>query len=217
LYLKGFEMNIASRTRIFAPLAFGIALSVSASAIASVGPEVGKSAPDFTAVDSNGKSVKLSQFRGKLVVLEWTNHDCPYVGKHYRSKNMQKTQKAARAMGAVWLSIISSAPGREGHVKGAEANKLTTSRGASPSHVLLDPKGVIGRRYEATTTPQMFIINKTGTLLYMGAIDSIRSARTSDIPRAKNYVLAALGQIKAGKPVSDPVTRQYGCSVKYAY
>ena len=179
--------------------------------------EVGKMAPDFTGVDSNGKTVKLSSLRGKLVVLEWTNHDCPYVVKHYSSKNMQKTQQAARKMGVVWLSIISSAPGTQGHVGGAEANDLTKSRGAAPSHVLLDPKGTIGRRYEATNTPHMLIIGKDGMLLYQGAIDSIRSARVSDVPRAKNYVLAALSEIAAGKKVSEPVTRQYGCSVKYAY
>lgn len=193
-----------------------VALSAT-PALATTTPEVGKTAPDFTAVDSNGKTVKLSSFRGRLVVLEWTNHDCPYVVKHYSSGNMQKTQKTARKMGAVWLSIISSAPGRQGHVDGATANKLTKSRGAAPSHVILDPKGVIGRKYEATNTPHMFIVGKTGRLLYMGAIDSIRSARKSDIARATNYVTAALSEIAAGKSVSEPVTRQYGCSVKYAY
>ena len=186
-------------------------------ALATAAPEVGKTAPDFTGIDSNGAKVTLSALRGKLVVLEWTNDGCPYVGKHYGAGNMQKTQKMARAMGAVWLSIISSARGTQGHVDGAGANRLTETRAAAPSHVILDPKGVIGRRYEATNTPQMFVIGKTGTVLYMGAIDSIRSANPADIPRAKNYVTAALGEIAAGRTVSEPVTRPYGCSVKYAY
>ena len=196
-------------------VAAAAAIVLAAPAMAS--PQVGKTAPDFTGVDSNGARVTLSDLRGKLVVLEWTNHGCPYVSKHYGAGNMQKTQKAARAMGAVWLSIISSAPGRQGHVDGARANRLTATRDAAPSHVILDPKGTIGRQYEATNTPHMFIVGKDGTLLYMGAIDSIRSANPADIPRAKNYVTAALGEIAAGKTVSNPVTRQYGCSVKYAY
>ncbi len=195
---------------------FAAALLVSVPAAASA-PEVGKKAPDFTGVDSNGAKITLSALRGKLVVLEWTNHGCPYVSKHYGAGNMQKTQKAARAKGAVWLSIVSSAPGRQGHVDGAGANRLTESRGAAPSHVILDPKGIVGRKYEATNTPHMFIVGKDGTLLYMGAIDSIRSANPADIPRAKNYVTAALTEIAAGRKVSEPVTRQYGCSVKYAY
>ncbi len=196
-------------------LAAAASIALAAPAIAS--PQVGKTAPDFTGVDSNGARVTLSGLRGKLVVLEWTNHGCPYVSKHYGAGNMQKTQKSARAKGAVWLSIISSAPGRQGHVDGAGANRLTETRDAAPSHVILDPKGVIGRKYEATNTPHMFVVGKDGTLLYMGAIDSIRTANPADIPRAKNYVTAALNEIAAGKKVSEPVTRQYGCSVKYAY
>ena len=206
------------RLKSFTIAAFAAAyLAAPVPALAAAAPEVGKTAPDFTGFDSNGAKVTLSALRGKLVVLEWTNDGCPYVGKHYGAGNMQKTQKAARAMGAVWLSIISSAPGTQGHVDGAGANRLTETRDASPSHVILDPKGVIGRRYEATNTPQMFVVGKTGTVLYMGAIDSIRSANPADIPRAKNYVTAALGEIAAGRKVSQPETRPYGCSVKYAY
>ena len=186
-------------------------------ALAAAAPEVGKTAPDFTGVDSNGAKIALSALRGKLVVLEWTNNGCPFVGKHYGAGNMQKTQKMARAMGAVWLSIVSSAPGTQGHVDGAGANRLTETRDAAPNHVILDPKGTIGRRYEATNTPQMFVVGKDGAVLYMGAIDSIRSANPADIPRAKNYVTAALSEIAAGRKVSEPVTRPYGCSVKYAY
>jgi len=198
-----------------------IAASVAAAFLAAPAqastPEVGKAAPDFVGTDSNGKKIKLSALRGRMVILEWTNHQCPYVVKHYDTKNMQKTQQAARKLGVVWLSVISSAPGRQGYVDGPTANKLSKSRGATPNHVILDPKGVIGRKYEATNTPHMFIIGKDGTLLYMGAIDSIRPARHSDVPKAKNYVTAALSQIAAGKKISEPVTRQYGCSIKYAY
>ena len=206
------------RLKSFTIAAFAAAyLAAPVPALAAAAPEVGKTAPDFTGVDSNGASVTLSALRGKLVVLEWTNDGCPYVGKHYGAGNMQKTQKAARAMGAVWLSIISSAPGAQGHVDGAGANRLTETRDAAPSHVILDPKGVIGRHYEATNTPQMFVIGKGGRVLYMGAIDSIRSANPGDIPQAKNYVTVALSEIAAGRKVSQPETRPYGCSVKYAY
>ena len=205
--LKSFTIAAFAATFLAAPV----------PALAAAVPEAGKTAPDFTGVDSNGAKVTLSALRGKLVVLEWTNDGCPFVGKHYGAGNMQKTQKMARAMGAVWLSIVSSAPGAQGHVDGAGANRLTETRDAAPSHVILDPKGVIGRRYEATNTPQMFVIGKNGAVLYMGAIDSIRSANPADIPRAKNYVTAALSEIAAGRKVSEPVTRPYGCSVKYAY
>lgn len=203
--------------RLTALTAAAVAAAFLAAPAGAAAPEVGKTAPDFTGVDSNGAKVTLSALRGKLVVLEWTNDGCPFVSKHYGAGNMQKTQKAARAMGAVWVSVISSAPGRQGHVDGAGANRLTEARSAAPSHVVLDPKGLIGRKYEATNTPQMFVVGKGGTLLYMGAIDSIRSANPADIPRAKNYVTAALSEIAAGGKVSDPVTRPYGCSVKYAY
>lgn len=195
-------------------LAIALAVSFAAAPLAAE-PTIGKPAPDFTGVDGDGKPVKLSDFRGKLVVLEWTNHGCPYVRKHYGADNMQKTQKAARADGAVWLSIISSAPGNQGHVNGAEANKLTAERGAQPSRVLLDPQGRIGRLYDARVTPHMFIVGKDGNLLYMGGIDSIPSWRTDDIAKAKNFVLAALGEIKAGKPVTDHATRAYGCTIHY--
>jgi hypothetical protein len=194
-----------------------LAAAVAAPAWASVsGPTVGKMAPDFTGVDSNGKTVRLSDYRGRLVVLEWTNDGCPYVRKHYRSGNMQRVQRAARRMGAVWLSVISSAPGRQGYVDGAGANALTRDRNAAPSRVVLDPKGVIGRKYEASNTPHMFIVGPKGKLLYMGAIDDKPTA-WGDPKGAKNYVLAALGEIKAGKPVTTASTQAYGCTVKYAY
>ena len=188
---------------------------VSSTALAA--PKVGQPAPDFVGVDSQGKSHKLSDLKGKTVVLEWTNHDCPYVRKHYGAGNMQKTQKAARNDGVIWLSVISSAPGRQGHVEGAQADELTTSRDAAPNAVLLDPKGKIGRLYEAKTTPHMYIIDAKGTLRYRGAIDSIPSSWADDIPKATNYVTAALGQMKAGQAVKPSVTRAYGCSVKYGW
>jgi peroxiredoxin len=181
----------------------------------AAGPDLGKPAPDFAAADTNGKQIRLADMKGKLVILEWSNHQCPYVRKHYGAGNMQKTQEAARALGVTWITIISSAPGEQGHVNESEANKLTAERNAKPHHVVLDPQGKIGRQYAARVTPHMFVIGTDGKLLYKGAIDSIRSARQSDIPNAKNYVTAALGEIKAGKPVADADTVAYGCTIHY--
>lgn len=178
-------------------------------------PKVGESAPDFVGVDTKGKSVKLSDYRGKTVILEWTNHGCPYVGKHYRSGNMQALQKATTQKDIVWLSISSSAPGRQGHVDAAKADQLTTSRGAAPTAVLLDPQGKIGRLYDARTTPHMYVVKADGVLAYKGAIDNRPSASTADIKGAKNYVNNALELLAAGKAVDPAVTRAYGCSVKY--
>jgi peroxiredoxin len=181
----------------------------------AAGPDLGKPAPDFAAADTYGKPVKLADFKGKLVILEWSNHQCPYVRKHYGAGNMQKTQEAARALGVTWITVISSAPGEQGHVNAAEANKLTGERNAKPHHVVLDPQGKIGRMYAARVTPHMFIVGTDGKLLYKGAIDSIRSSRQSDIPNAKNYVAAALGEIKSGKQVADADTVAYGCTIHY--
>lgn len=182
---------------------------------ADAGVSVNQPAPDFTAVDSNGKTHSLSQYRGKTVVLEWTNHDCPYVRKHYQSGNMQSLQKAATRDGVVWLSIISSAPGKQGHVSAAKANDLTSKRNATPSAVILDENGDIGRLYGAKTTPHMYIIDPNGTLVYMGGIDSIPSSNQADIDKATNYVRVALQSMSEGKAIADNVTRPYGCSVKY--
>ena len=176
---------------------------------------VGEPAPVFEGVDTRGNIQRLSDYRGKVVVLEWTNHDCPFVRKHYGAGNMQDQQREAAAQGVVWLSVISSAPGKQGHVSPGEADELTRSRNAAPHAVILDPEGTIGRAYHAKTTPHMFIIDKTGTLVYMGGIDSIASANPDDIPRATQYVRAALQELSAGKPVTTPVTKPYGCSVKY--
>ncbi|MDW8200395.1 MAG: thioredoxin family protein [Cyanobacteriota bacterium SKYGB_h_bin112] len=177
---------------------------------------VGKPAPNFTAVDSNGKSHQLSDFKGKVVVLEWTNHECPFVRKHYESENMQKIQKQATEKGVVWLSVVSSAPGNQGYVDGAKANSLTKERNASPTAVLLDPDGKLGRLYGARTTPHMFVIAADGTLAYMGAIDSIASSNKADVAKAENYVTKAIEQVLKGEPVTNAVTQPYGCSVKYA-
>ena len=198
--------------------ASSVALALAASLVSSLVlavPKVGEPAPAFSATDSKGKALTLGDYKGKYVVLEWTNADCPFVKKHYGSGNMQSTQKAAVDQGAVWLSVISSAPGKQGHVDGAQANALTAARSAAPTQVLLDPKGELGRLYEAKTTPHIFIINPEGKLIYAGAIDDTPSADTADIAGAKNYVKTALAEAKAGKPVTDAVTQPYGCSVKY--
>ena len=177
---------------------------------------VGKPAPAFTGLTSDGKTVKLSDYRGKTVVLEWTNHQCPFVGKHYGTSNMQTLQKEAGGKGVVWLSVISSAPGRQGHVTGERANELSKSRGAGPAAVILDEKGIIGRAYEATATPHMYVIDDKGVLTYKGAIDDIPSANHDDVPKATNYVRSALAAMAAGKKPEPRATRAYGCSVKYA-
>lgn len=197
-------------------LVLGTIAAFALSATAAIAaPTVGEPAPAFSAVDTAGKTRSLSEFKGKTVVLEWTNDGCPYVKKHYGAGNMQKLQQDAAAGGVVWLSIISSAPGKQGFVDAAGANHLTSSRGAEPAAVLLDPKGDVGRAYEAQTTPHMFVIDKAGTLRYMGAIDDQPSTDASSIPKARNYVRDALASVEAGKPVAQSATDPYGCSVKY--
>ena len=148
-------------------------------------PQIGQPAPEFTAKDSKGTALSLSQYRGKIVVLEWTNADCPYTRKHYASGNMQSIQALAQKNGVIWLSVISSAPGKQGYVNGPAADALTQSRGAAPTAVLLDPSGTLGRMYGARTTPHMFVIDRNGALRYMGGIDSIATAEASDIPHAE--------------------------------
>jgi peroxiredoxin len=179
-------------------------------------PKVGAPAPVFTAVNSDGKTVNLNDYRGKTIVLEWTNDGCPYVRKHYGSGNMQALQKKWTDQGIVWLSVISSPPGEQGFADGTRANSLTTERKAVPTLVLLDPKQQVARAYGATSTPHMYIIKPDGTLAYAGAIDDKPTSRTADISGAKNYVDEALSELKAGKPVSTPATRAYGCVVKYS-
>ncbi|HYE91226.1 MAG TPA: thioredoxin family protein [Terriglobales bacterium] len=178
---------------------------------------VGQPAPAFALASANGgPAVSLADQRGKLVVLEWTNHDCPYVRKHYETRNMQRLQNDATGQGIVWLTVISSAPGTQGHVSAAQANELTKSRGAAPTAVLFDPTGVVGKAYGATVTPHMYVVNKDGVLVYAGAIDDRPTSRRSDVDGAQNYVRAALDAVAAGQPVKTPLTRAYGCSIKYA-
>jgi hypothetical protein len=176
---------------------------------------IGQPAPDFTAVDSKGVSHRLSEYRGKPVVLEWTNAECPFTRKHYTSGNMQSVQTLARRDGVVWLTVISSAPGKQGYVDGAGADALTRQRGAAPAAVLLDPAGTVGRLYHAKTTPHMYVIDRDGSLKYMGGMDSIASTDVSDIAGAEPYLKEAMLAVIDNKPVPHPVTKPYGCSIKY--
>ena len=194
---------------VFTTLLFALATTAGAAL------QVGEPAPDFTGLDTRGNSHTLSDYRGKRVILEWTNHDCPYVRKHYGSGNMQEQQRAATGQGAVWLSVISSAPGKQGHVTPAQADALTVQRNAAPSAVILDETGDIGRLYGAKTTPHMYIIDTDGKLAYMGGIDSIASSDPADIEKAVQFVPAALAKMMNGEPIASSVTRPYGCSVKY--
>ena len=184
-------------------------------ALAHAVANVDAPAPAFTATAADGRTVSLADFKGKTVVLEWTNHDCPYVRKHYGSSNMQRQQKAATAQGVVWLQVISSAPGQQGFVDGATAQKLNADRGAAPTATLLDPKGDLGRLYGAQTTPHLYVIKGDGTLAYKGGIDSIASADPADIAKAEPYVTEALAAVAASRQVEKASTRPYGCSVKY--
>ena len=191
------------------------ALALMPGVAAATGPDVGQAAPPFTATDSNGKTWSLADLKGKVVVIETTNHDCPYVRKHYTSGNMQAQQREAAARGVVWLTSASSATGEQGHVTAAEANALTKNRNAAPAAVLLDPQSRIARAYGATVTPHLYIVDARGILVYKGGIDSIPSADPADIPKATQYVRVALDEVLAGKPVTNASTRPYGCSLKY--
>jgi peroxiredoxin len=183
----------------------------------SYAQRVGEAAPDFKATDSNGQTHQLSQYRGKYVVLEWHNNGCPYTRKHYESGNMQRLQKEWTSRGVVWFTVISSAAGQQGYVTASQENDYLRQMNAAPSAVLLDPLGEVGRLYEARTTPHMFVINPSGVLIYDGAIDSKATTDQADIATATNYVSQALEESMAGKPVSTPTSRPYGCSVKYAH
>ena len=178
--------------------------------------KVGAPAPEFSGTDSHGKIEQLSAYKGKYVVLEWTNSDCPYAHAQYASGNMQALQKQWTAKGVVWLSVISSAPGQQGYKTATEENAYLVAQKASPTAVLLDPSGKIGHAYEAKTTPHMFIIDPAGKLIYAGAIDDHPTSDLSEIKGSKNYVSDALSEALAGKPVVQAYTRSYGCSVKYA-
>ena len=194
----------------------GAVATITALGTALAAPEINKPAPEFTGKTASGEAIDLKSLRGKIVVLEWTNHDCPYVRKHYGANNMQALQKEAVAQNIVWLQVISSGPGLEGHVDGPTAIKLNSERSAAPTDTILDPEGKIGRLYEARTTPHMFIIDPKGVLVYKGGIDSIASSSQSDIPKAVNYVRESLKAMETGAPIPHAVTRPYGCSVHYA-
>ena len=185
------------------------------AAPASAAAVVGKPAPNFKLADVNGKPVSLSNFRGKTVVIEWNNPECPFVKKHYGSGNMQKTQAAAAKGGVVWLTINSSAPGKQGHMSAAQAKAFVAKAGARPTAYLLDHNGVVGKTYDAKTTPHMFVVNKAGTVVYAGGIDDKPTANPADVKGARNHVLAALAELKGGKAVSVASSRPYGCNVKY--
>jgi len=185
------------------------------AAAALAAPEVGQPAPAFTAAGSDSKMHSLADYRGKYVVLEWLNHECPYVRKHYDTKNMQALQEQLTGKDVVWVSVISSAPGKQGHSTAAEANANTEAKGAHPTVVILDEEGEVGRAYEAKTTPHMFVIDPEGTLIYKGAIDDQPSFDQATVAAAKNYVRQGTGEAMSGKPVSEPVTQPYGCSIKY--
>lgn len=200
--------------KAFLHLSLGLALLMLAS-LSQAALKPGAPAPDFTAMDTQGNPVQLSQLRGQYVVLEWTNDQCPFVRKHYDSGNMQALQKTYTGKGYRWYSIISSAPGKQGHVSAEQANALTASRNAAPTGVIRDEDGSIGRAYDARTTPHIFIIDPEGKLVYMGGIDSIQSADQADIAKATNYVKATFDAVEAGQPVVTPVSQPYGCSVKY--
>jgi peroxiredoxin len=178
-------------------------------------PPVGSAAPDFSLADSNGKTHALSQYKGKYVVLEWFNPECPFVKKHYGSGNMQKLQQEFTGKSVVWLTIDSSAPGLEGSLTSEQANKVMADWKTHQTALLLDPEGKAGRAYGAKNTPDMIVINPEGKIVYEGAIDSKASPNPADIPVSTNYVKVALDESLAGKPVTTPSSRPYGCGVKY--
>jgi len=204
----------SNRTRSSKHLLLALALcTLSAGSWAA---RVGEAAPDFTGTASNGKSVRLSDYRGKFVVLEWHNNGCPFVRKQYNSGNMQRLQKQWISKGVAWFTILSSAPGKQGFATASEENDFLAKEQAAPTAAVLDPTGTIGHLYDAKTSPQMVVINPQGVVIYDGAIDNKPTTDVADVPGAKNYVSQALQEAMAGKPVDTAATRPYGCSVKYS-
>lgn len=197
--------------KIFSKTIFACAVALASSSFATTA----EMAPDFTLRSSQGTDMKLSEQRGKFVVLEWWNHECPFVKKHYDSQNMQNLQKKWTAQGVQWFTISSSAAGKQGFVGPRAANRIYAEQEMAATAILHDPKGVVGRLYQAQTTPGMYIINPTGELIYRGAIDSIPSVEASDLAKATNYVDQVLTEATTGKPVTVASTNSYGCSVKY--
>jgi len=202
-----------SRRAVLATAALAASMAVTGPVLAQA--QLDQPAPAFSAATADGKTVTLDSYKGKTVVLEWTNHECPYVKKHYGSGNIPALQKEATAQGVVWLQVISSAPGQQGNVDGPTAIKLNKDRGAAPTQVLLDPSGQIGKSYGAQTSPHLFIVNPQGVLVYKGGIDSIATAKVDDIAKADPYVKTALSELAAGKKVTHASTKPYGCSIKY--
>ncbi len=189
---------------------------LAAPAVLAQSAAVGQPAPAFQLADTQGKPVKLADFQGKFVVLEWTNPGCPFVVKHYGSQNMQALQKEASGLGVVWLSISSTAPGHSDYLAPAALAAQYKTWGATATAMLMDDAGQVGRAYGARTTPHMYVIDPKGLLVFAGGIDDKRSANPADVKTAKNFVRAALAEALAGKPVSTPTATPYGCSVKYA-
>jgi peroxiredoxin len=192
-----------------------LALASSSALFAADSPAVGTAAPDFSLTDSKGKTQSVSQYKGKYVVLEWFNPECPFVKKHYGSGNMQKLQGEFTGKGVVWLTIDSSAPGLEGNLTAEQANAKMAEWKTKQTALVLDPDGKAGRTYGAKNTPHMFVINPEGKIVYEGAIDSKATPHPSDIASSTNYVKVALEESMGGKPVSTANTKPYGCSVKY--
>jgi len=192
-----------------------LAASFGLVALAAARVEIGAPAPDFTLTDIDGRTHRLSDYRGKTVILEWVNPECPFVVKHYESGNLPRTQAAAVAQGSIWLLINSARPGSQGDFSADEARSWQARTGAAANAYIRDSDGTLGRLYDAKTTPHLFIITPDGVLAYDGAIDSIRSTRQSDIAKAENYVTSALDALMRGEPVKTAVTRPYGCTIKY--
>jgi hypothetical protein len=199
---------------ILYPILIGLLLCATSALFSAA--RVGEAAPEFTATASDGKSYRLADYRGKYVVLEWHNNGCPYVGKHYKSGNMQRLQKEWTGRGVAWFTVLSSAPGQQGYVSASEENEYVRKMQAAPTAALLDPTGQVGHLYEAKTSPQMIVINPQGVVIYDGAIDDKPTTDLEDVPGATNYVSLALEQAMAGNQVATTTTRPYGCSVKYA-
>ncbi|KYG69496.1 alkyl hydroperoxide reductase [Bdellovibrio bacteriovorus] len=194
---------------------FAMLLVTCASSLAMAEAKIGSPAPDFSVVDATGKTHKLADYKGKYVVLEWYNKDCPYVRKHYDSKNMQKIQGDMTAKNIVWLSVISSAPGKQGHLAATDAVKNAQKEGSKASAILLDEKGVMGKAYGAKTTPHMYLIDPQGVLRYNGAIDSNDSADPKTIASSENYIVRAVASAEKGEKIAKETSKPYGCSVKY--
>lgn len=192
-----------------------LALLVMPIAANAAAPEIGAAAPDFETTDIHGETFKLSDHKGKIVVLEWSNHQCPFVMKHYDSGNMQSTQAVAKEQGVEWITIVSSGEGKQGNTTPEEAAQILKDKGATVTTKILDPSGEIGHLYDAKTTPHMFIVDTDGTLVYEGAIDSDASPNPATIEGAENYVLSALEDLKAGNAVRTAQSSPYGCGVKY--